>query len=91
MGVDHLFRDELADFSDLSTTNCAFDFICHTAKIKIDEQGTTAAAATFSGYLCETTGDRIFHCTRPFIFIIHEQTRNQILFSGIYRGPESLD
>lgn len=27
-----------------------------------------------------------FNCNRPFMFMIHDQKINEILFAGIYRG-----
>ena len=57
------------------------------AKIKLDEEGTEAAAITIIGY--ETTGmprTAEFHATRPFLYIISEQSTGAIFFIGQYMG-----
>lgn len=62
----------------------------HAAKIKVDEQGIIAAAPTYSCYISwyvDQESATKFHCARPFIFTIHKESRNQILFREIYRGP----
>lgn len=61
--------------------------IIHKAKINVDEAGTTAAAATFNRpvqYSMYTP----FYCDHPFMFIIHDKILNEILFAGIYHGPD---
>lgn len=60
--------------------------ILHKSKIEIDETSTTAAAATVivpKSFSLET----FFECNHPFLFIIHDKKFNEILFAGIYRGP----
>lgn len=57
------------------------------AKIKLDEQGTEAAAVT----VIEATDTGIgpeadFHATRPFFYIISEQSTGAIFFIGQYTG-----
>lgn len=59
----------------------------HQAKIEIGESGTVAAAAT--GMLNVVSDSNLrFICNRPFIFLIHNKISKEILFGGIYRGPE---
>ena len=64
------------------------------AKIKMDEEGTEAAAIT----IIETT-DALpggepklyeFHADRPFIYIISERSTGAILFIGQYMGENSV-
>ena len=57
------------------------------AKIKLDEEGTEAAAIT----VIETKETAMpesykFHATRPFLYIISEQSTNAIFFIGQYAG-----
>ena len=57
------------------------------AKIKLDEEGTKAAAVT----VIETGETSIpqtakFHATRPFLYVISEQSTGAIFFIGQYLG-----
>ena len=58
------------------------------AKIKLDEEGTEAAAVTI---IEATTGihetkTASFHANRPFLYIISEQSTGAIFFIGQYTG-----
>lgn len=61
----------------------------HKAKIEINEEGSTAAAATvlFSFRSSRPTEPTEFHCNHPFVFLIKD-SKEVILFTGIYRGPK---
>lgn len=86
MGIQSMFGDE-ADFSGFSrSTPIKIHNILHTAKINIDEEGTIASAGTLSTVIL-ISGYIEFKCNHPFIFMIHDQINNEILFSGIYRRP----
>jgi serine protease inhibitor len=79
-----------ADFSDFSNKSVSFDEGVHKAKIELDENGSTAAAATAvfgfrSGFAAEAEK---FDCNYPFIYIIFDHKEKSALFAGIYRGPE---
>ena len=57
------------------------------ARIKVDEQGTEAAAVTVIG--SEATGmppHATFHAMRPFLYIISEQSTGAIFFVGQFMG-----
>lgn len=89
MGVGNLF-DSSADLSGFSEkTPLKFDDAVHKAKIEIDEEGSTAAAATaiFSFRSSRPTEPAQFKCNHPFMFLIHDQKSKEILFAGVYRGP----
>lgn len=91
IGVRNLFGT-LADLSGFSTTmDLHFDDAIHKAKIEIDEDGSTAAAAvaTFSRSLKfdEPTEPIAFHCDHPFVFMINDRISTEVLFAGVYRGP----
>lgn len=85
MGAQDLFTN-LTDFSE--SMRMELGDIVHKSKIKIDETGTIAAAATFTifpkSFFDKTT---VFNCNHPFMFIIYDKKFNEILFAGIYRGP----
>lgn len=89
MGIGNLFdRDsDLSGFSE--TSQLKFDDAVHKAKIEIDEEGSTAAAATaiFSFRSSRPTEPAQFKCNHPFLFLIHDQKSKEVLFAGVYRGP----
>lgn len=85
MGVQNLFKN--ADFSGIFETNEKFEAeISHKAKIEIDETGTTAAASTVLKGMVHSLPPR-FECNHPFMFVIYDEKINEILFAGIFRGP----
>lgn len=91
MGVKNLFGTS-ADLSGFSTTaGLYFEDAIHKAKIEIDEDGSTAAAAvaTFSRSLKfdEPKEPTKFHCDHPFVFMINDRVSTEVLFAGVYRGP----
>jgi len=90
MGVGELFdsSSNLSGFSN--TTKLQLDDGIQKAKITIDEEGSTAAAATslFSFRSSRPAEPAIFHCNHPFLYMIYDQNSRAILFAGIYRGPD---
>ncbi|XP_055306209.1 serine protease inhibitor 88Ea-like [Sitodiplosis mosellana] len=84
MGINELFgvASNLTGFAD--NIRLHFDDAVHKAKIEINEHGTSAAAATATtnrhGYI-------LFYCNHPFMFMINDRISNEVLFTGIYRGP----
>lgn len=86
MGMQKAFTGA-ADFSAMSDTSLCIDEVRHKAKIKVDEEGTEAAAVTYVG-MRETSvgpgGDTFyFKADRPFIYFISERSTGAILFAGI--------
>lgn len=90
MGVGNLFQStaNLDGFSN--TTKLQLDDAIQKAKITLDEEGSTAAAATslFSFRSSRPAEPAIFHCNHPFLYMIYDQNSRAILFAGIYRGPD---
>ncbi|NCC71139.1 hypothetical protein EOM09_06165 [bacterium] len=90
LGMPSAFNPSLADFSgmtgkkDLSITN-----VIHQAYIKVDEQGTEAAAATavMMAGNAAITPRNIFRADHPFIFIIQERETGNILFLARVNNP----
>ncbi len=77
-----------ADFSAMSDTPLFISDILHKAFIKIDENGTEAAAAT--AILFEVTAisaPKIFIADRPFVYLIRDTQTNTILFMGRVLDP----
>lgn len=90
MGINNLFGANLNGFSD--HTPVSFDDMVHKAKIEIDEEGSVAAAATATMSRSMTFMQQEpvkFHCDHPFIFMINDRVSQEILFAGVYRGPNN--
>ncbi|XP_030376563.1 serine protease inhibitor 88Ea isoform X2 [Scaptodrosophila lebanonensis] len=89
MGIRKIFEGD-ADFNDFTAEEqISFGDAKHVAKIKVDEEGSTAAAATVlvsfrSARPIEPTK---FECDHPFVFLIYDKTSQSILFTGIFRDP----
>lgn len=89
MGVGNLF-DADSNFTGFAEkTELKLDDAIHKAKIEINEEGSTAAAATvlFSFRSSRPLEPSEFHCNHPFLFLIHDQKSKEILFAGVYKGP----
>ena len=75
-----------ADFSAMSTAPLCIDEIRHKAKIKVDEEGTEAAAVTYIGMRLTSVGPAgdifYFKADRPFLYFISESSTGEILFCG---------
>lgn len=82
MGIDNLIHGNLSGFANVPVT---FDDIVHKAVIEIDEDGAVAAAAT--GSFARSMPEE-FYCDHPFIFTINDRITQEILFAGVFRGPE---
>ena len=76
-----------ADFSKMSTVPMCIDEVRHKAKIKVDEEGTEAAAVTYIGMRVTSVANPAppfyFKADRPFLYFISEQSTGAILFAGI--------
>ena len=61
------------------------------AKIKVNEEGSEAAAVTVAGVM-KNSGPTVevpkatFHANRPFVYVIREASSNVILFVGKFTG-----
>ena len=83
----------LADFPWFCNTPVYISNMFQVAKIKLDEEGTEAAAVTVIGV--EATGmppvPTPFYANRPFLYIISEQSTGTIFFIGQYSGGVDAD
>jgi serpin B len=85
LGIHSAF-DDTADLSDISDVFLKVDAAVHQAWVKIDENGTEAAAATGIG--ASTTSEPIYIAVdRPFVFIVHDRNTGSILFVGRVMNP----
>ena len=89
MGIRQAFGAG-ADFSALSSTSGLYiGDVLHKAKIKVDEEGSEAAAVTDIVMLNSVGGPSQvfeFHADRPFLYMITEFSTGAIYFIGQYTG-----
>ncbi|MBR1538744.1 MAG: hypothetical protein IJ636_04480, partial [Bacteroidales bacterium] len=93
MGIRLAFGDG-ADFSAMSSTPDLFIAdVLHKARIKVDEEGSEAAAVTditiamaMDGPVTVPVPSFEFHAERPFIYVITEISTGAIYFIGQYTG-----
>lgn len=90
MGIKTLFQPtaNLTGFTDFG--NLQLDDAVHKSKIEVNEEGSTAAAATvlFSFRSSRPLEPAQFFCDHPFLFLIYDHKSRATLFAGVYRGPE---
>ena len=90
MGMPRSFGPA-ADFRPMSKDALWLSFVQQDAVIKVDEEGTEAAAITSAGMLGATAvaqPPRVidFHCDHPFLYLITENSTGTILFAGKFTG-----
>ncbi|WP_423129160.1 serpin family protein [Gaoshiqia sp. Z1-71] len=89
LGMTDAFSPYLANFSGISDANDLFvSDVLHKTYLKVDEQGTEAAAVT--AVIIGTTSagpDPVFAVDHPFVFAIREKDTNAILFIGKVSNP----
>lgn len=88
MGLEVAFSDTEADFSGITPRDLYISDVIHKTYIKVNEEGTEAAAVT--AIIMETTsaGPRNFlRLDRPFLFAITENSSKSILFMGKVAEP----
>lgn len=90
MGIHQAFLPT-ADFSEMTLEPVHVDKVIHKAKIKVDEQGSEAAAVTDVTIRKNTavlppSGVVEFHADRPFLYAITEVSTGAIFFIGQYTG-----
>lgn len=86
MGMGVAFTDS-ADFRVINRAgNLLITEVKHKTYVKVDEEGTEAAAVTSVG-VGVTSGPPLFMVDRPFLFVIHENQSGTILFIGKIVDP----
>jgi serpin B len=93
MGMPRAFDQKLAEFSDMADPGMPIYIgdVLHKTKVKVDEEGTTAAAATVVGMVAGaaarfTEPPRII-CDRPYAFAIVDEKSGVMLFLGAVNDP----
>ena len=87
MGLEIAFTDE-ADFSGISEISLLISDVIHKTYIKVNEEGTEAAAVTAVTMDLTSAGPgSILRFDRPFLFAITENSSKSILFMGKVSEP----
>ena len=90
LGMQKAFDPGKADFSNFCTVSTYIDLMKQVAKIKLNEEGTEAAAVTVIGVeltaLPSEPQHVQFFANRPFLYVISEQSTGAIFFIGQYMG-----
>ncbi|XP_039295627.1 serine protease inhibitor 88Ea isoform X2 [Nilaparvata lugens] len=90
-GID-MFEDtaDLSSLTDATGPRVRFTDAVHKARLQVDEDGTTAAAATavLSFRSSRPLDPAQFICNHPFVYIIYDKVAQVVLFTGVYSTPE---
>ena len=88
LGMPTAFIPTYADFSHFCNEQVYISLMKQVAKIKVNEQGSEAAAVTIIGEKALSANDyyATFHATRPFLYVITEQSTGVVFFIGQYMG-----
>ena len=93
MGIHLAFIDGLAEIPNMCEVPVYIAMMRQKAKIKVNEEGSEAAAVTVVG-VAELTAisqpieypKATFHANRPFVYVISEASSGVILFVGKFTG-----
>ena len=93
MGISLAFDEDFAEIPNMANVPVYINMMRQKAKIKVNEEGSEAAAVTIAG-LFETTAiphpvtyeKATFHANRTFVYAICEASSGVILFVGKFTG-----
>jgi serpin B len=92
LGMPTAFDPNQAQFDEFCNVPTYITLMKQVAKIKLDEEGTEAAAVTVVG-MFETAAIEdpepsyvVFHADHNFLYVISEQSTGAIFFIGKYTG-----
>lgn len=92
MGIHRAFIDGLAEIPNMCEVPVFIGMMRQKAKIKVNEEGSEAAAVTVGGMIEATSispreyPKATFHANRPFVYVITEASSGVILFVGKFTG-----
>ena len=93
MGINRAFYDGLAEIPNMCEAPLYIDMMRQKAKIKVNEEGSEAAAVTVAGVTYKDASSApkeypkaTFHANRPFVYVIREASSGVILFVGKFTG-----
>jgi len=79
-----------AEFPDFCNTSTYISMMKQSARIKVDEEGTEAAAATAIAMNMAAIVPKpsyiVFHANHPFLYVISERQSGAVLFIGRFTG-----
>jgi serpin B len=82
LGMEEAFDPTAADFSGINQEMVLYiDEVKHKSYVKVNEQGTEAAAVTSVG-IKTVSAPQEFRVDRPFVFVIHDSHSQSLLFMG---------
>lgn len=89
LGMIDAFDPSKSDFSGISDQQDLYiSEVKHKSYIKVDEEGTEAAAVTGITFgVTSVQPQPVFNINRPFVFAIREADTNAILFIGKINNP----
>ena len=93
MGINRAFDDGFAEIPNMCELPVYIEIMRQKAKIKVNEEGSEAAAVTVAGVTNKSMGSEpkeypkaTFHANRPFVYVIRENSSGVILFVGKFTG-----
>ena len=94
MGIYWVFDGGFADIPNMANAHVYIGMMRQKAKIKVNEEGSEAAAVTVAGTYMTLNSEPIqyqypkavFHANRPFVYVIREASSGVILFVGKFTG-----
>lgn len=93
MGINRIFDGSLAEIPNMANAHVYIGMMRQKAKIKVNEEGSEAAAVTVAGITCTSYINEpvqypkaVFHANRPFVYVIREASSGVILFVGKFTG-----
>ena len=90
LGMPTAFNPIDADFSEFCNIPTYIGLMKQVARIIVNEEGTEAAAITIIGEVASGMPHYSqFYATRPFLYIISEQSSGCIFFIGQYMGEST--
>ena len=91
LGMPTAFSD-LADFSGMTAEEkLVLRDVVHQADIAVDEQGTTAAAATavIAGITAVPADLKTVRADHPFLYVLRDRPTGAVLFAGAVTDPSA--
>ena len=91
MGINLAFDSYFAEIPNMCEAPVYIAMMRQKAKIKVNEEGSEAAAVTVAGMIENSAmpmeyPKATFHANRPFVYVIQEASSGVILFIGKFTG-----
>ncbi|MBR1767316.1 MAG: serpin family protein [Prevotella sp.] len=91
MGINFAFDSYFAEIPNMCEVPVYIAMMRQKAKIKVNEEGSEAAAVTVAGMIEMSAmpmeyPKATFHANRPFVYVIQEASSGVILFVGKFTG-----